>query len=81
MTFKKTCRSKSNLDTILCQFSYFICIITFDKLSKLQQISCKFLIKWQYKIPYIKPRIQTIILKIGTNGEYLFQNTKLRKFL
>ena len=33
------------------------------------------------KIPYIGPSFQSVIMKIGTDGEYLFQNAKTIKFL
>ena len=76
MTFKKTCRSKSNLDTILCQFLYFICIVTFDKLSKLQQISCKFLIKWQYKIPKSSQEFKQSFWKLAQMESTCFKTLK-----
>ena len=38
--FKKSRRSKLNVDPKLCQFLYFICDVIFDKISELRQISC-----------------------------------------
>ena len=40
MTLKKPRRSESSLDHKLCQFLYFNCDFTFDKLLELPQISC-----------------------------------------
>ena len=40
MIFLKNRRSKSNLESKICQILYFICEVIFDKLSELQQISC-----------------------------------------
>ena len=70
MTFKQNRSSKSNLDLKLCQFLYFIYKVIIDKLQ-----NCG-------KFPvYIGPSFQSVIMKIGTNGEYLFQNTKITTFL
>ena len=53
----------------------------FDKLSELPQISC--IIPHLVEIKdssYIGSSFQSIITKISTNKEYLFQNTKTTKF-
>ena len=53
----------------------------FDKLSELRQISCiiPHLVEIQDS-SYIGSSFQSIITKIGTNKEYLFQNAKTAKF-
>ena len=40
MTLNKNRKSKSRLDQKLYQFLFFHCDVIFDKLSKLEQISC-----------------------------------------
>ena len=52
-------------------FLYFICDVIFDKLSELPQVCCL--------IPhYIEIQDSTrLIMKIGRDGGYLFQNTRM----
>ena len=67
MTFKKTA-GQSQIQ-IQSYASVYILFVTYN-----------FLIKQKYKIPYIGPSFQSIIIKINANGEYLFQISKITKF-
>ena len=80
MTFEKKFESKSNLDLKFCHVTFLYVTLSLTNFQ-----NCKFPVlfhtKQKYKIPYIGPRFQSIIMKIGTNGEYLFQNTEIAKLL